>query len=103
MSPSAFRALPESDQDEMIAYVTEICRDCGNLKSVCSDPERPFYPQRRMCYATATREVTARRLVDKYGHPEGVEVHPTDGMGIWASPEDLTPDDDFLGDRPPVS
>lgn len=79
----------------MIAYITEICPDCGNLKTVCSDPERPFYPQRRMCYATATAAITRRRLIDRHGHPEGTEPHHLDGMGLWASPEDLTPDDDF--------
>lgn len=80
----------------MIAYLTEVCTDCGNLRSVCSDPEVAFYPQRRMCYATAARDIATRRLTAKHGHPEGTEAHPTDGMRVWMSPEDLTPDDDFV-------
>jgi hypothetical protein len=81
----------------MIAYLTEVCPDCGNLRSVCSDPERAFYPQRRMCYASAVRDLTARRLHEKHGHPDGVaDLHPLDGMGLYVSPDDLTPDDDFV-------
>lgn len=80
----------------MIAYVAEICPSCGNLVSVCSDPDRPFYPQRRMCYSTAARAIAVRRLQEKHGHAEGTEAHPLDGMNVYASPEDLTPDDDFL-------
>ena len=97
LTPPAFRALSDDDQAEMIAYVVDICPSCGNLKSVCSDPDRPFYPQRSMCYATAVRELTSRRLRAKHkGEPGTQDLHPLDGMGLWASPEDHTPDDDFV-------
>ena len=81
----------------MTAFYTEICPDCGNLRSICSDPEQAQYPQRRMCYASAVRDLTLRRLIKKYGHPDGVEdLHPLDGMGVYVSPDDLSPDDDFV-------
>lgn len=81
----------------MIAYVIEVCPECGNLRSVCSDPERSFYPQRRMCYAAAVQQLTLRRLRAKHkGEPSLAELHPLDGMGVYVSPDDLTPDDDFV-------
>lgn len=80
----------------MIAYVTEICPSCGNLRSVCSDPEQPFYPQRQVCYATAVKQVTVRKLQKRHKQEPGEQLHPLDGVGVWASPHDLTPDDDFV-------
>lgn len=97
MTPSAFRALSEDDQAEMIAYVTEVCPSCGNLRSVCSNPEQSFYPQRRMCYSTAVRELTARRLRAKHKSDPGTDdLHALDGMAVWIATEDLTPEDDFV-------
>ena len=40
LTPGEFRALPDDEQDEMTFYVTELCPDCGNLRSVCSDRTR---------------------------------------------------------------
>lgn len=97
LTPEEFRAKSESEQDEMTALLTEVCGSCGNLKSVCSDPERPFYPQQHRCYITAA-EAIARRKVDRlYGHPEPKSgPHFTDGLTVRASEFDLTPDDEFL-------
>jgi hypothetical protein len=82
----------------MIAYVREVCPSCGNLRSVCSDPDIPWHPQRTMCLATAAREVALRRVYRKYKHPapDDPEVHETDGMQVWVSMDDLTPDDNFI-------
>lgn len=80
----------------MIAYVTDICTSCGNLRSVCSDPNVPLYPQRAVCYATAVKELTVRRLRKKYPKDPGDELHDLDGVGVWVSPHDLSPEDDFV-------
>ena len=81
----------------MTAYVRDICPRCGNLRSVCSDPERPVYPQRTMCYLTAVRDLTMRRVAARYAQEPGTrELHPTDGMSLWASPDDLTPESNWL-------
>lgn len=81
----------------MTAYVTEVCPDCGNLRSVCSDPNVPLYPQRRMCYATAVRDLTVRRVRARHkGEPGTEELHALDGMSVWVSTADLTPTDDFV-------
>lgn len=81
----------------MTAYVRDICPQCGNLKSVCSDPDRPVYPQRTMCYVSAVKELTVRRVQKKYTQEPGIDgLHPTDGMSVWASPEDYSPDDEFV-------
>lgn len=82
----------------MIAYVTDVCQSCGNLRSVCEDPERALYPQRRMCYVSAVRDLTIRRVTAKHktSEPGVKELHPLDGMSVWVSTEDLTPEDDFV-------
>lgn len=82
----------------MMAYVRDICPSCGNLRSECSDPERQWFPQRTMCYASASLEVVRRRVTKKYGHPthNDSEVHDTDGMQVWVAQDDLSPDDNFV-------
>jgi len=51
-----------------------------------------------MCYADGARELTRRRLRKKHEKNEpGTEtMHPLDGMTVWMSDLDLTPDDDFI-------
>lgn len=56
-----------------------------------------WFPQRTVCYASAAREVTARRLLKRHEKNQpGIDLHPTDGVSVWVSTEDLTPDDDFV-------
>lgn len=104
MIPPAFRALPEDVQEEMIAFFTDVCPDCGNLRSVCSDEALAgeWYPQRNICYAQAAKEVTWRRVRATLKQPsfDDPKPHLTDGWSIWASQYDLTPDDDFEGALP---
>lgn len=95
---------PEFDDDEREAWdawlewQASICPRCGNLKSVCSDPMRPWYPQRDICWATADLEVHERRWRKKHekAQPDPQGRLPMDGTHLWVSPEDLSPDDDFL-------
>lgn len=84
----------------MTAYVTEVCPSCGNLRSVCSDPTVPWYPQRSVCYASAAREQVWRMTRDRYGHPEPTQktAHKTDGLVWLTTQHDLTPQDDFFGE-----
>ena len=98
LTPGQFRDLSDDEQDEMTAYMTDVCPSCGNLRSVCSDPERAWYPQREMCYASAATELTRRRLAKRYEDkpPGTADLHDTDGMRLWSSQEDLTPDDDCV-------
>lgn len=81
----------------MTDYVTEVCRDCGNLRSVCSDPDIPWYPQQTTCYASAARERVMRAISDRHKQPKGMDEHYTDGKSVWMSAHDLTPADDFGG------
>ena len=110
LTPEEFRAKPDVEQEEMTAYVTEVCDRCGNLRSVCSDPASVWYPQRSVCYATAAAEQTWRRTHKVFEHPQhdSPEPHMVDGLHWWASPYDLTPEDDFFGEaallgRPPAA
>lgn len=83
----------------MTDFLTELCPSCGNLKSVCSDPTMPWYPQRSVCYATAAREQVWRMTWERYGRPEQKDAkHVTDGLSWWLHREDLTPEDDFFGE-----
>ena len=83
----------------MTAFFTDVCASCGNLKSVCSDPTIPWYPQRSYCYASAAREQEWRQTHKVFKHPEPTDdaAHVTDGLVWWVSQHDLTPEDDFYG------
>lgn len=81
----------------MIAHTVEVCPSCGNLRSVCSDPDLALYPQKSVCYPTAVKELTLRRLRKRHSDDMGTEeLHPLDGLAVWVSHDDLTPDDDFV-------
>lgn len=81
----------------MTALLTEVCGECGNLRVDCSNPDAEWFPQRTMCYATADLAVLRRRAEQRFGHPEKqTERHPRDGMHLWVSSQDASPDDDFL-------
>lgn len=90
----------DDDEREMQHALDElVCPSCGNLRSVCSDPEVAWFPQRTVCNATAAREIVQRRL--RMGHDAaGWGPHPTDGVGVWVSQYDLSPDDDFVPEVP---
>ncbi|MFT3871064.1 MAG: hypothetical protein QM714_00225 [Nocardioides sp.] len=91
-----WEALPDEKRDELLEYERQICPRCGNLRSVCSNPDVPWYPQRSMCYATGARELTLRRLHKKHKDPGTDAMAPTDGMTVWMSRDDLSPDDEFV-------
>lgn len=81
---------------------------------VCSDPEVVFYPQRTICYADMEATAAREQYADLHDEDSGMAFHDgsfkvwsrrrseafpygaNDGVSIWVSTEDLTPDDDFL-------
>lgn len=75
-----------------------LCPDCGQPREVCADPDRPWYPQRHVCFATKDREAWNRRWRKKHekAKPDGAGRLPTDGEWLWVSQHDLSPEDDFL-------
>lgn len=82
----------------MLAEHDLVCQSCGNLRSVCSQEDVDWYPQRSVCNATAARELAMRQFHAKHANtkPSPDDYHPADGMSLWVSDLDLTPDDDFL-------
>lgn len=88
----------------MASYVTDVCPDCGNLRSVCSDPDIAWYPQRSYCYAKAARDQIWRRTWAQFDHPDQKTgaPHVTDGLVWGMARSDLTPEDDFFGEGPLV-
>ena len=91
-------AWTEEQRQTLYARQALVCPACGRLRAECSDPTRYWYPQRQMCYASANIEATKRRVAKKYegNEPKPNRLHPTDGMSLWVSPEDLNPDDKFI-------
>lgn len=96
MTLGALRALPEDERDEMFAAYSLIC-SCGNLRSVCSDPDVDWHPQESVCWASATRQWGVRRLQEQHkgfdyearddrGEPL---MSPLDGVSVWVSDVDL--------------
>lgn len=88
---------------ELRDYEEALCPQCGRLMSECGDPDTDWYPQRHICWATAARQVATRRwsaLIEQ-AKPDEAGFLPTDGVQVWVSPDDLTPDDDFLEDGLP--
>lgn len=98
VTPAQWRELDDEDRDLMLAHHDLICPDCGNLRSICSDPTRQWYVNRRMCFATAARSLMWRAVREKHkdNEPGTKALHPLDGMDLWASEFDLTPDDKFV-------
>lgn len=94
------RDSPWTDEEREFALRVhdEVCPSCGNLRSVCSNPDVTWFPQRRICYSKAAQALTVRRVQARHERNQpGTELlHPTDGMSVWMSDLDLTPDDDFV-------
>lgn len=85
----------DDEREVQFSYDAAICPSCGNLRSVCSDPATPWYPQRSICYASAALDVVQRRLALGHKTP-GWEPHETDGANVYVSRVDVNPDDDFI-------
>ncbi len=82
-----WRDLTEDDRDLLMAHATLVCSECGNLRSVCSDPTVDWHPDTETCWPTATRQWAWRRLSDKYAKHrlEDGSLGPLDGRTLWVS------------------
>lgn len=93
----------------------ERCSHCGQLREVCSDAKRQWFPQRSICYATMERDAAARTYqrihADRPFHngrfsswsKHASSSHPyhfMDGVVIYAADVDINPSDDFLAPPP---
>ena len=92
------------------------CRECGGPIATCGHAERLWFPQRTVCYATMARAAAQRdydALAETYGGwhdgtfenwaKERDEAHPfahDDGVTIWVSEHDLTPEANWLSRAP---
>lgn len=78
---------------------------------MCGDPERLWFPQRAICYATREREsawARYRALHEKAPWHDGTEsswsekqdvdhpYHFDHGVTVWVASQDVNPSDDFL-------
>lgn len=81
----------------MLAADALVCPRCGNLTSVCSDPDVDWHPQETVCWASATRDWGLRRLqaqhkdfdYDATDERGELLMSPLDGMAVWVSDVDL--------------
>ena len=99
-----FDAVERGGWEALDEYRDALCPNCGQLKSICSNPDQDLYPQRTVCHITATRLAINRRVQAHHEKakpsPQNGWVHPLDGTTVWMSTSDLTPDDDFDGALP---
>lgn len=70
-----------------MAHNALVCRQCGNLRSVCSDPTIDWHPDTATCWPTATQQWGLRRLAKKHENakPDDTALHPLDGVTLWVS------------------
>ena len=87
------------------------CPHCGRDRAECSDPEKVWYPQREVCYATMESEAAKAKWAALHearpwhdgqwrtwaekrsdSHP----YHRDHGLTIGVHDTDLRPDDKFL-------
>lgn len=74
----------------MLAGQALICPRCGNLKSVCSNPDIDWHPQEDYCYAVAAVQWRWRKLHEEYPAELKIDgAHALDGINVWASDLDL--------------
>lgn len=83
----------EAEREAWIAkweFDQETCPQCGNQRSVCSDPNIDNYPRESVCWVTAAREVHQRRWENKHGDakPDKAGYLPGDGLTLWVSQQD---------------
>lgn len=84
---------------------------CGHQEHVCSDPNRVWYPQRKVCHVTMQEAAAQRRYreihQDRPYHDgtftnwtaeptTGTPYHYLDGVEIYVAEVDINPGDEFL-------
>lgn len=92
--------LPDEKRELILHYDAEVCPQCGNLRSECSDPTIDWHPRSSVCWATASRE-WGERVLRKKHEKEQVEDNQLDYMaGRWVWVSTIAPDfdkDEFAG------
>ncbi len=99
----------------------EECPQCHRPAAECSDPDRVWYPQRLVCYATRETERLEREWRELHDEKtgrvfhDGTErswsktfgaAHPynyDDGVRLFVTAVDLSPDDDWLSRLQPTA
>ena len=117
MSRLQFWALPAWEQADHVAdweMERDRCPQCKRPAGECDDADVDWFPQRDVCYPTmalAAADAKYDELHEKRPYHNGTfeswaekrsashPFHFRDGVGIWVSRDDLTPEDLFL-DRP---
>lgn len=87
------------------------CPSCGGSRDDCSDHDKAWYPQREVCIKSQAQAAAQRAWEHKHEdqpwhdgsftfwakeYGPATPFHRDDGVTIWVSDEDLTPDDDFI-------
>lgn len=117
MTTDAFYRLPEVEQAAQIGEWEReqgVCPTHGGAREDCADPERPWFPQRTVCYAAMERAAAEWKYAELHKvepyhdgsfrrwSRERTDSHPYgahDGVTIWVADVDLAPHDHFLGGR----
>jgi hypothetical protein len=115
LSVQAFWRLPENEQAiwrRRFDREQGKCPHCGNQREDCSDPDKAWFPQLTVCYATRERQAAHRRfeaLHSKLPFHDGdwggwakdqsvdAPYHFMEGSTVWVAATDLGLGGDFLG------
>lgn len=114
MSREAFYNLDEVEQDDWIArweIERDTCQRCGSKRDECENPEHEWYPQKHVDFAEMSQKAAQWMWESKHekepyhdgsftnwakDRSSQFPFHRDDGVTIWVSRLDLTPDDDFI-------
>ena len=80
--------LSDEKRELVLHYDAEVCPQCGNLRSECSDPAVDWHPRTSVCWATASREWGEQVLRKKHEKETvGEDALPyMSGRWVWVSP-----------------
>lgn len=94
------------------------CPQCRGQRDICLDHATLWYPQRNICYRTMETAAANWRydqIHEDRPYHDGTftdfsehrtlstPYHYRDGVTVWVSEQDLTPDDNFLTQRAEVA
>lgn len=82
-----WRELSQGDRDLLLAHDELVCRRCGNLRTVCSNPSIDWHAHTSVCWPSATAEWGNRRFRELHEDDKksAGQLRETDGVVVFPS------------------